>query len=164
MVVHFILPSVDSNNEYWSVKKLFIFLIRQRTKLSQKRSPSYISLFIRATFYFVVIIGLSFVVTTSYFINRTIVEQVSIWECIEDLHFDCFVQKDGGEWRYVDCLDNDQFSFIHSYMFLRFGVDFQSSRIICLLSGNGWIFLVKILVYLKSYFVSGHPDYGVFGL
>jgi len=128
--VHSVLPSVElviaNDNEYWSIKNTFYFFIRKRP--TKKRSSSCVSFFefSRATFYFVIIIGLSFGVTTSYFMNRTIVEQVNTRECMEDLHFDCFVRRDGGEWRYVDCSDNDtlaQFSFIHCYTFLRFGVD-----------------------------------------
>jgi len=127
--VHTVLPSVElvkaNNNEYWSVKNTFYFLIRETP--TNKRSSSCTSLFefSRATIYFIIVIGLSFGVTTSYFMNRTIVEQVNTRECMEDLHFDCFVRSDG-DWRYVDCADNEtlaQFSFIHCYTFLRFGVD-----------------------------------------
>ena len=127
--VHTVLPSVQlviaNNNEYWSVKNTFYFLIRK--KPTNKRSSSCTSLFefSRATIYFIIVIGLSFGVTTSYFMNRTIVEQVNTRECMENLHFDCFVRSNG-DWRYVDCADNEtlaRFSFIHCYTFLRFGVD-----------------------------------------
>ena len=126
--VHTVLPSVElviaSDNEYWSIKNTFYFLIRKRPTQKRSSCTSLVE-FSRATIYFVIIIGLSFGVTTSYFMNRTIVEQVNTRECMEDLHFDCFV-RDNGDWRYVDCADNAtlaRFSFIHCYTFLRFGVD-----------------------------------------
>ena len=125
--VHTVLPSVQllkaRENEYWVIKNTFYYLIRKRPQNSQMSSTAW--KFSRATIYFIIIIGLSFGLATSYFMNRTIVEQVNTRECRSDLHYDCFVLEDD-RWVYVDCNDSvtlSRHSFIHCYTFLRFAID-----------------------------------------
>lgn len=138
--VHSVLPSVQllktDEHEYWVIKDTFYYLIRERPVKPERLScttanKAHIPVkpdiwhFSRATIYFVIIIGLSFSLSTSYFMNRTIVEQVNTRECKRDLHYDCFVLEED-EWRYVDCNDNEtlsRHSFIHCYTFLRFAID-----------------------------------------
>ena len=127
--VHSVLPSVQllkaKENEYWVIKNTFYFLIRKRPQNSDTSSYTTVLDFSRATIYFIIIIGLSFGLATSYFMNRTIVEQVNSRECQSDLHYDCFVLEDD-QWVYVDCNDTEtlsQHSFIHCYTFLRFAID-----------------------------------------
>jgi len=127
--VHTLLPSVQlvkaDENEYWVVKDTFYFFIRKRPVDYKIPSCNIAREFSRATIYFVIIIGLSFGLATSYFMNRTIVEQANTRECRSDLHYDCFVFEDES-WTYVDCMDNEtlsKHSFIHCYTFLRFGID-----------------------------------------
>lgn len=126
--VHTVLPSVQllkaEQNEYWVIKDTFYFLIRKRPQ-GERTSCTTAWDCSRATIYFVIIIGLSFGLATSYFMNRTIVEQVNTRECRNDLHYDCFVLEDN-RWMYVDCSDNEtlsRHSFIHCYTFLRFAID-----------------------------------------
>lgn len=127
--VHTVLPSVQllktRENEYWVIKSTFYYLIRKRPHNFETSSCTTSWDCSRATLYFIVIIGLSLGLATSYFMNRTIVEQVNTRECMSDLHYDCFVVEDD-KWVYVDCSDNEtlsQHSFIHCYTFLRFAID-----------------------------------------
>ena len=127
--VHSVLPSVQllkaNENEYWVIKNTFYYLIRTRPQNSQTSSCTTTWDCSRATIYFIIIIGLSFGLATSYFMNRTIVEQVNTRECRSDLHYDCFVLEDD-RWVYVDCNDTEtlsRHSFIHCYTFLRFAID-----------------------------------------
>ena len=127
--VHSVLPSVQllkaEENEYWVIKNTFYYLIRKRPQNIHASSCTTAWDCSRATVYFITIIGLSFGLATSYFMNRTIVEQVNTRECRSDLHYDCFVQEDD-KWVYVDCNDNEtlsRHSFIHCYTFLRFAID-----------------------------------------
>ena len=128
--IHSLLPSVHllkaNDNEYWVIKDTFYYLIRERpaNRPVDDKTPSCDKLS-RATVYFIIIIGLSFGLSTSYFMNRTIVEQTNTRECKSDLHYDCFVLEEE-RWVYVDCSDNDTLSrhtFIHCYTFLRFAID-----------------------------------------
>ena len=127
--VHTVLPSVQllkaDDNEYWVIKDTFYYLIRKRPSNYNTSSCTTVWDFSRATIYFVIIIGLSFGLSTSYFMNRTIVEQVNTRECRSDLHYDCFVFEDD-KWIYVNCNNNEtlsRHSFIHCYTFLRFAID-----------------------------------------
>ena len=127
--VHSVLPSVQllkaEENEYWVIKNTFYYLIRKRPQNINTSSCTTGWDCSRATIYFIIIIGLSFGLATSYFMNRTIVEQVNTRECRSDLHYDCFVLEDN-RWVYVDCNDTEtlsEHSFIHCYTFLRFAID-----------------------------------------
>ena len=127
--VHSVLPSVEllkaKDNEYWVIKNTFYYLVRRRPQGGEPSSCTSAWDHSRATIYFIIIIGLSFGLSTSYFMNRTIVEQVNTRECRSDLHYDCFVIEDD-VWTYVDCNDTDtlsQHSFLHCYTFLRFAID-----------------------------------------
>ena len=127
--IHSVLPSVRllkaHDNEYWVIKDTFYYLIRKRPENTNTSSCTTAWECSRATLYFIMIIGLSFGLATSYFMNRTIVEQVNTRECRSDLHYDCFVLEDD-RWMYVDCKDNEtlaRHSFIHCYTFLRFAID-----------------------------------------
>ena len=126
---HSVLPSVQllkaNKNEYWVIKNTFYYLIRERPENTKTSSYTTAWKCSRASFYFIMIIGLSFGLSTSYFMNRTIVEQVNTRECQSDLHYDCFVLEDD-RWMYVNCSDNEtlsRHSFIHCYTFLRFAID-----------------------------------------
>ena len=127
--VNSVLPSVQllkaEENEYWVIKNTFYYLIRKRPQNIHTSSCTTTWDFSRATIYFIIIIGLLFILATSFFTNRTIVEQVYTRECRSDLHYDCFVREDE-EWIYVDCNDTEMLSrhsFIHCYTFLRFAID-----------------------------------------
>ena len=127
--VHSVLPSVQllkaEENEYWVIKNTFYYLIRKRPQNIYISSYTTAWGCSRATIYFIIIIGLSFSLATSYFMNQTIVEQVNTRECRSDLHYDCFVLEDN-RWVYVDCNDTEtlsEHSFIHCYTFLRFAID-----------------------------------------
>lgn len=162
--VQSVLPSVQllkaEENEYWVVKDTFYYLIRKRPQNIRTSSCTSAWDFSRATIYFIIIIGLSFSLATSYFMNRTIVEQSTTRECRRDLHYDCFVVEDN-EWMYVDCNDNEtlsQHSFIHCYTFLRFGIDNNPISILAeafafylaTVAFFGQVFsIVKVLLHLR---------------
>ena len=153
--IHSLLPHVSlvkaDENEYWVIKDTFYYFVRKRPVDDKTPSCTTVKDCSRATVYFIIIIGLSFVLSASHFMNDTVVEQTFTRDCTRDLHYDCFVFEDDGSWEYVDCMNNATLSnttFVYCYTFLRFGID--SNPVSNLAESFG--FLLAIVAFFNQVF------------
>lgn len=147
------------SNDYWVIGDRFYFVLNKK-KDHEKCSCLYSCDRKCSTWLLAVIIILSFLLTFSYFIDVSVVEEVTRPTCPDRIgKFDCFNRT---TFDFVDCENDTQSVFveeIHCFRFLRFVVDkniissmAQSSAFYLFFVGFfGHIFsVVKVLLHLKA--------------
>lgn len=154
-------------HEYWTIANRFYFQLNQHdVHLRRKdnkdkpigRPTNCIGFCSRtpATWLLTIIVALSFLLTTSYFMNENITAQITVKACPHDsrIETDCFNQ---GDFSYVDCNNPEianatNFTLLHCFRFLRFGKD---SDVVGSLSRSFAFYLTTIAFFTGAFHTVG---------
>ena len=118
-----VLFEEGSENDYWVIEERFYFKLDKRNE-HFKHNIFYSCNKSLSTWLLTAILALALLLCLSYFVDITIVEEVTLSSCPDDAgEYDCFNRT---SFEFVDCVDVDQrrqVELIHCFRFLRFAVD-----------------------------------------
>ena len=164
-------PNEGIINEYWTISKRFYLQLdphdvylrskdnnNDTTKDSRDKDETANCLHFLsrtpATWMLTIIVALSFLLATSYFMNTNIVSQSNLKRCPHEsrIETDCFNQ---GDFSYVNCSDpqvanSTNFTLLHCFKFLRFG---QDSDVIGSLSRSFAFYLTTIAFFTTAFHI-----------